>query len=57
MDLRGAKSNVMSLFGTYRNRNCPLVALLGAWLLSRLHAGVGETLEIVLTHRLHLGGR
>jgi len=21
----------MSLFGTCRNRNCPLVALLGAW--------------------------
>jgi len=31
MDLRGAKSNVMSLIGTYRNRNCPLVALVGAW--------------------------
>ena len=31
MDLRGAKSNVMSLFGTYRNRNCPLIALVGAW--------------------------
>jgi hypothetical protein len=24
----GYESNVMSLFGTYRNRNCPLVALL-----------------------------
>ena len=31
MDLRGAKSNVMSLIGTYRNRNCPRVALLDAW--------------------------
>ena len=31
MDLRGAKSNVMSLIGTNRNRNCPLVALVGAW--------------------------
>jgi hypothetical protein len=31
MDLRGAKSNVMSLIGTYRNRNCPLVALFGRW--------------------------
>lgn len=31
MDLRGAKSNVMSLFGIYRNRNCPLVALMHAW--------------------------
>ena len=31
MDLRGAKSNVMSLFGTYRNRNCPRVALVNAW--------------------------
>jgi hypothetical protein len=31
MDLRGAKSNVMSLIGTYRNRNCPLGALVGAW--------------------------
>ena len=30
MDLRGAKSNVMSLFETYRNRNCPLVALVNA---------------------------
>src|ERR1700730_951300 len=29
MDLRGAKSNVMSLLGTYRNRNCPRVALFG----------------------------
>jgi hypothetical protein len=29
MDLRGAKSNVMSLIGTYRNRNCPRVALFG----------------------------
>ena len=29
MDLRGAKSNVMSLIRTYRNRNCPLVALFG----------------------------
>jgi hypothetical protein len=29
MDLRGAKSNVMSSIGTYRNRNCPRVALLG----------------------------
>jgi hypothetical protein len=27
MDLRGAKSNVMSLFGIYRNRNCPFLAL------------------------------
>ena len=25
------KSNVMSFFGTYRNRNCPLVALLCPW--------------------------
>jgi len=31
MDLRGAKSNVMSLFGTYRNRNCPLIALVDTW--------------------------
>jgi hypothetical protein len=31
MDLRGAKSNVMSLIGTYRNRICPLGALVGAW--------------------------
>jgi hypothetical protein len=31
MDLRGAKSNVMSLIGTYRNPNCPRVALLDAW--------------------------
>jgi len=31
MDLRGAKSNVMSLFETYRNRNCPLVALVEGW--------------------------
>jgi len=30
MDLRGAKSNVMSLFETYRNGNCPLVALVHA---------------------------
>jgi len=29
MDLRGAKSNVMSLIGSYRNRNCPRVALFG----------------------------
>jgi hypothetical protein len=29
MDLRGAKSNVMSSIGTYRNRNCPRVALFG----------------------------
>ena len=26
MDLRGAKSNVMSWIGTCRYRNCPLVA-------------------------------
>jgi hypothetical protein len=31
MDLRGAKSNVMSLIRTYWNRNCPLGALVGAW--------------------------
>jgi hypothetical protein len=30
MDLRGAKSNVMSLIRTYWNRNCPLVALVWA---------------------------
>jgi len=29
MDLRGAKSDVMSLIRTYRNRNCPRVALFG----------------------------
>jgi hypothetical protein len=31
MHLPGAKSNVMSLIGTYRNRDCPLVALVDAW--------------------------
>jgi hypothetical protein len=31
MDLRVAKSSVMSLFGTYWNRNCPLAALMHAW--------------------------
>ena len=34
MDLRGAKSNVMSLIGTYRNRNCPRVALFGRFALA-----------------------
>ena len=42
MDLRGAKSNVMSLFGTYRNRNCPLVALVAAW--PHFHAGANDAL-------------
>src|SRR4029077_17278104 len=31
MELRGTKSKIMYLFGTYRNRNCPLIALVGAW--------------------------
>jgi hypothetical protein len=55
MDLRGAKSNVTSLFRAFRNRNCPLVALLGHGHLSRLHAGnnvaivgTGEDLGTVL---------
>src|SRR5450755_2055829 len=44
MDLRGAKSNVMSLFETYRNGNCPLVALVA----SRPHSHPGPIRETLI---------
>ena len=40
MDLRGAKSNVMSLIGSYRNRNCPDQVIISGVLQSGAVASV-----------------